>query len=228
MIVDCRICSAKFEDEYRSWVCPHDAFAANDGKNNFTVHDEAYLSKSSEIYDADYFLRGVASGKSLYENYTWLPNLTVPMVQTIVDHCGIKKEDRVLDFGCARGYVVKALRGLGYGAYGIDISEWAIKNADEETKPYLNWSSNGPLLKAMEFDWIIAKDVLEHVPYVRYTVTDLMNAAKCGIFAVVPLSNFDNGKYVISEYEKDITHIQRWTLSTWVEMFMRYGWRVEA
>jgi hypothetical protein len=33
-----------FDDEYRTTICPHEAFAANDGKNNFRVHEDAYLA----------------------------------------------------------------------------------------------------------------------------------------------------------------------------------------
>ena len=33
-------------------------------------------------YDEDYFLRGKQTGKSLYEDYRWLPELTRPMVAT--------------------------------------------------------------------------------------------------------------------------------------------------
>lgn len=180
------------------------------------------------VYDADYFLHGEKSGKSLYTCYSWKPDLTVPMCQRIVDYCGIEKGERILDFGCARGYIVKAFRGLGYDAWGCDISKWAIQNSDEETEPYLNWIANSPPLLKQEFDWIIAKDVLEHVEYVEANITLLMDVATKGLFVVVPLSQFDNGKYVVSDYEKDITHKQRYTLSSWVRMFLRPGWRVEA
>lgn len=181
-------------------------------------------------YDEDYFLRGKQTGKSLYEDYRWLPNLTIPMAQVIAGHCDIiRNSERILDFGCARGYLVKALRLLKYDAFGTDISKWAIDNADEETKPYLKHSlAEESLIQVMEFDWIIAKDVLEHIPYVSYTITKLMSAAVRGVFAVVPLSPFDNSAYVIEEYEADVTHIQRHTLNSWIEMFIRPGWSVEA
>lgn len=191
----------------------------------------------TNAYDADYFLRGKQTGKSLYEDYRWIPGLTIPMAQIIANHCGIKKGDHILDFGCARGYVVKALRLLGYEAYGTDISKWAVENADEEIKPYISCSADKlPIDSAtwnghstvMGFDWIIAKDVLEHIPYVSYTITNLMNAAAKGVFAVVPLSLFDSSAYVIEEYETDVTHIQRLTLNTWLERFIRPGWSVEA
>lgn len=187
------------------------------------------MSNTNNPYDADYFLRGPESGKSLYTDYRWLPDLTIPMAQRIIDHCGIKKGARVLDFGCARGYLVKALRMLNVNAYGYDASEWALDNADPEVYHYLT------RIKEMAFhpdvvpyDWIIAKDVLEHVQYVRSTVIDLMKAARIGVFVVVPLSKFDHGDYVIPDYEKDVTHIQRLTLDKWAKMFMEPGWRVEA
>ena len=46
MIVSCTYgCGARFDDEFRSTICPHNTFAANDGQNNFAHHPEAYLSK---------------------------------------------------------------------------------------------------------------------------------------------------------------------------------------
>lgn len=227
MIVNCVTCGAEFEDVYRSWTCPHNAFLANDGNNNFSVHEEAHLNTALS-YDADYFLNGKQTGKSLYEDYRWMPELTIPMAQVLVDYCQIGKSDRILDFGCARGYVVRALREIGFIAHGVDVSEWAIRNADDEVKPYVNLTTNSPPLLPKEFDWIIAKDVLEHIPYVGYTITQLMNAAAKGVFAVVPLSPHDNTEYSIEEYERDVTHIQRLTLASWVGMFMRAGWRVES
>jgi len=44
MIVKCDVCSKWFEDVYRTIQCPHAAFLANDGDNNFAMHDDAYLS----------------------------------------------------------------------------------------------------------------------------------------------------------------------------------------
>lgn len=179
------------------------------------------------VYDADYFLRGKETGKSLYQNYRYLPELTIPMCRTIAAHLGMQQGDRVLDFGCARGYMVKALRGLGYGAYGLDASEWAIRNADDEVAQYLNWATNSPPLIEKEFDWVIAKDVLEHVPQVSGAINDLMRAARRGVFVVVPLSAIDGQPYVIPDYEKDVTHIHRLTLMTWAKKFMRADWSVD-
>lgn len=182
-----------------------------------------------EVYDADYFLRGKKTGKSLYEDYRWMPDLTIPMVCSMVEYCGIEMTDKVLDFGCARGYVVRALRELGYMAFGVDASEWAIQNADDNVKRYVWHCRVGlPILFYQEFDWIIAKDVLEHVRDAEGTIRHLMKSTVKGIFAVVPLAPCDGAPYVVEEYEKDVTHIHRLSLSSWAAMFMKSGWRVHT
>lgn len=175
------------------------------------------------IYDESYYLRGRASGKSLYEDYRWLPELTVPMAHAIADHLGLSKNDVILDYGCARGYTVKAFReALGMEAYGVDISEWAIANADEGAKPFLSCTDQIP----PGMDWIIAKDVLEHVPQAADVITQMLESAKKGVFAVVPLSMIDGQAYIVADYEKDVTHIHRLCLSSWARLFMRPGWSV--
>lgn len=44
MIVQCKRCNVWFDDEFRSTICSHQTFAANDGMNNFTHHPESYLN----------------------------------------------------------------------------------------------------------------------------------------------------------------------------------------
>ena len=44
---------------------------------------------------------------------------------------------KVLDVGCAKGFLVEDLRSFGVDAYGIDISQYAIDCASEAVKPYL-------------------------------------------------------------------------------------------
>lgn len=177
-------------------------------------------------YDADYFLRGRQSGKSLYEDYRWMPNLTRRMVESIVDHLGIDHNDIILDFGCARGYVVRAFRELGYTAYGYDVSRWAVDNADPAVHHYLTTRPELAFSSDVEYDWIVAKDVLEHVEDLKETIRRLKNMAQKGIFAVVPLAHGD--QYDVPEYEKDVTHIHRRPLDWWVSMFSDRRWLVEG
>lgn len=44
---------------------------------------------------------------------------------------------KVLEIGCAKGFMVKDLRDLGVDAYGVDVSQYAIDNCEPEVTPYL-------------------------------------------------------------------------------------------
>jgi len=181
-------------------------------------------------YDADYYLRGQQSGKSLYDNYRWLPDLTLPMAEVIAEHMMFELNDKILDFGCARGYLVKALNEVGYeNATGCDLSDWALANCDEDVRGKVSKDGFNQV-----HDWVIAKDTLEHL-----TVEDLRGAllkfeghARHGVFIVVPLAeDYANSKYVIPEYEQDITHVIRWPLWKWVqECLSVFGetWEISA
>lgn len=45
MIVKCPHCPMYFDDEFRTTVCPHEAFSANDGRGHFKKKETAYLSE---------------------------------------------------------------------------------------------------------------------------------------------------------------------------------------
>ena len=51
----------------------------------------------------------------------------VPVARDIIRHFGLKTGDRVLDVGCAKGFLVKDLVDQGMDAYGLDVS--ALQNA---------------------------------------------------------------------------------------------------
>jgi len=44
MIIKCSVCGKYLDDEFRTTICPHETFSANDGNNNFAHHPESYLS----------------------------------------------------------------------------------------------------------------------------------------------------------------------------------------
>ena len=46
----------------------------------------------------------------------------------IVEHFGLEAGARVLDVGCAKGFLVKDLVDQGIDAFGVDVSEYALLN----------------------------------------------------------------------------------------------------
>lgn len=177
----------------------------------------------SETYDADYFERGIETGKSCFSNYRWMPEMTIPMAMSLVDHLGIHRDEPILDVGCAKGYLVKALRLLHREAYGCDVSEYALAHAPEDVRPHLFRAGNGG--GPAGYVWAIAKDVFEHVPEpeLRTMLKELSRKAAY-LFTVVPLG--DGKRYVVPAYELDVTHVHRQPLSWWNDLFLESGWNI--
>lgn len=79
-------------------------------------------------YGAEYFdgPREVGYGGYRYDG-RW-----IPVAEDIVRHFGLRTGDRVLDIGCAKGFLVKDLMKVcpGLEAYGLDVSEYALMHCD--------------------------------------------------------------------------------------------------
>jgi len=66
---------------------------------------------------------------------------------------------KVLEIGCAKGFIVKDLRDFGADAYGIDVSQYAIDNAEDEVKPFLTVADARTHLanyRTNEFDFVFS------------------------------------------------------------------------
>ena len=71
-----------------------------------------------------------------------------------------------LEMGCAYGYLVDELRKRGVEAYGIDISEHAIKSIDEKIQPYVYCMSaldDLPDYFPEKYDLVISIEMIEHL-----------------------------------------------------------------
>ena len=77
---------------------------------------------NGDFYNSEYYERGVESGKSCYQNYRWVPELTIPMAMTMIDLLFIKRKDLILDYGC----FVKGTKIL--------LSDFTQKNIEEISK----------------------------------------------------------------------------------------------
>lgn len=164
-------------------------------------------------FTEDYYMRGPETGLSNYVNYSWMPQQTRSFAKQLSHYLACKKGDTFLDFGCARGYVVRAMRELGVSAFGVDVSEWAVENCDSTVKPFIGHVPQHP-----QFDFVLAKDVLEHVPADRLedTIQGLVDMTKKKLLFIVPLVRDPGMDYIRLEDRSDRTHVTRWTLDQWM------------
>jgi len=190
----------------------------------------------NNFYDQAYYEDGLRSGKSLYENYRWLPDLTLSLAEVVLQIA--KKSPSfseisnpvIIDYGCAKGYLVKALRILGIQSFGIDVSKYAIASAPPDIKNFvtcLDLKENPYPAFWPTPDYIVAKDVLEHHTAIElpYYLEELRKLC-ARILVVVPLG--DGKRYFIEEYENDPSHFIKEDLEWWKDVLTQVGFKVEA
>ena len=118
---------------------------------------------TQDIYDRDYYERGVDTGKSNYRDYSW-NRLGTYFTATAKHITETFKPKKLLDAGTAKGFLVYALCQAGVDAYGIDISKYAVDNAMLEVKDRIRLGAIQKLdYPANSFDVVTAFDVLEHI-----------------------------------------------------------------
>lgn len=103
------------------------------GKRNVKARETAKTEEHIRIsrqYGEAYFdgPREYGYGGYRYDG-RWLP-----VAKDIIAHFGLKAGDRVLDVGCAKGFLVKDLMSAcpGLEVFGVDISEYALMHCEPE------------------------------------------------------------------------------------------------
>jgi len=88
------------------------------------------------------------------------------VAENMAKHYGLKEGDRILDIGCGKGFLLYELTQAvpGIEIVGLDISEYAIENAKEETKPFLTVGNANDLpFEDNSFDFVFSITTLHNL-----------------------------------------------------------------
>ncbi len=149
----------------------------------------------------------------------------VPVAKDIVQHFGLKPGDRVLDVGCAKGFLVKDLLAEGMDAYGLDISEYALKNCEPEVKGRLHLGSGDNLpFPDTSFDCVLSLNTVHNFTRERAIVAMREIQRLSGGRAFVQVDSYHTPE------QKEI--FESWVLTAefhdtpegWVKMFEEAGY----
>lgn len=94
----------------------------------------------------------------------------IPVARDIIAHFGLKPGDRVLDIGCAKGFLVKDLRDAmpGLEVFGVDISEYALMHCHPDVVGRLHLGSADHLpFPDGSFDCVLSLDTVHNLPRPR-------------------------------------------------------------
>jgi SAM-dependent methyltransferase len=125
-----------------------------------TATDDAPTERDA-VYGAYYYDRLIGDEESGRYEYTgeWRE-----FFRGLAHHIVTRFEPkRTLDAGCAKGFLVRALREAGVEAFGVDASEYAIGEADDSIKEFVRV---GSVTEALDgpYDLVTCIEVLEHLP----------------------------------------------------------------
>jgi len=121
------------------------------------------LNKTELIYKADYFT-GAKQGYG-YVNYD---RDKEPMKKTFIKYLGLiekynRHKDALLDVGAATGFFMDLVRKRGWKTKGIEISEYAVKEARKKGLDVIPGILENASFRNDSFDAITMWDVLEHL-----------------------------------------------------------------
>jgi ubiquinone/menaquinone biosynthesis C-methylase UbiE len=148
-----------------------------------------------------------------------------PVAQDIVNHFGLKKGDRVLDIGCAKGFLVKDLLELGIDAYGLDVSKYALLNCEKEVIGRLHLGSAESLpFPSQSFAAVIAINSIHNLP------KDLCLDALKEMQRVAPDKGFVQVDSYLNSEQKEV--FESWVLTAkyhgypeeWKKLFKEAGY----
>lgn len=163
-------------------------------------------NQDSRMYDAYYFATGC--GRPYQRDEEWLRFFGEIAARIVSD----VQPTTVLDAGCAWGFLVEALRQRDVEAYGIDISDYAIRNVHPDIQPYC-WVGSVAEPFPQRYDLIVCIEVLEHLPQAlaEQAVVNFCQHSDDILFSSTP---FDY---------KEATHFNVQPPEYWAELFARQG-----
>jgi SAM-dependent methyltransferase len=149
---------------------------------------------------------------------------------------------RVLDVGCADGFLCRHLTNAGNRVTGIDVDERAVEEARAHCERAIAADfDRQPLPEAVggeTFDAIVFGDVLEHVRDPWRLLDQARSSLSERGFAVISILNIAHGNVRLSllrgafDYARfgllDDSHLRFFTLRSVRELCLRAGYRVES
>lgn len=168
-------------------------------------------SSKSTTYDALYYDYYGGVGPYCREGTVWVEHFK-GVAREIVKWL---RPRRTLEFGCALGFLVEALRDGGVDAWGADLSDFAISRVRDDIKPFCSLRNILATPETQEhYDLVICIEVLEHLSAEEgeRAIANLCRLGDEVLFSSTP-----------DESHPDPTHQNVRPADDWIEIFRRCG-----
>lgn len=174
----------------------------------------------ASFYDRDYYEKNKGEYRFAYTK-SFLGNL-IQSITNFYRALTIKlfiNPKNCLDVGCGTGKLVYYLRKLGVETYGIEISKYALENAEKEVKPYLKF---GDITKIPypdnQFDLVLTYDVIEHLERskLKKAIEETVRVSRKWILHKIYTKE---NHWITLFHGKDFSHLSVFPYTFWKNMF---------
>jgi SAM-dependent methyltransferase len=165
--------------------------------------------------------------KNGYGGFNYFPRFWQPVIPTFKKHWNLDSSKKVLDIGCAKGFMMYDMKKLipGITVKGIDISEYAIKNAMDEIKQHVQVANAVDLpFEDNEFDVSISVTTIHNleIDECAKALQEVERVSKQGSF--VTLDAYRNDEEKERMFNWNLTAKTVMSVDEWKKFFKEIGY----
>ena len=141
-----------------------------------------------------------------------------PVVKRFQEAYGLNSSSRILDVGCAKGFLLHDFREAipSVTVEGIDVSEYALENAMPDVKPFMHLGNAKKLpYEDKSFDLVIAINTIHNLELddVRTSLREMQRVSRKNSFLIVDAYRNDEERAALMKWNltaRTILHVQEW------------------
>jgi len=153
-----------------------------------------------------------------YGGYGYLPRFWTDTVKYIKETYQLADNDKVLDVGCAKGFMMHdfKLHMPNLQIKGVDLSEYAIENAIDTMKPFIQVANAKELpFEKNEFDLVLGINVIHNLPReeCKQALQEIQRVTKKHAFVMVDAWHTEEEKIRLQNWvltAKTYMHVNDW------------------
>ena len=151
----------------------------------------------------------------------------ISVVEKFRDYYELTSESNVLDVGCAKGFMLHNFRQVipGIKVAGIDVSEYAIENAMDDVRPFVQVANAKDLpFPDKSFDLVISINTVHNleIEECKQAITEIERVKKKNAFLV--LDSFRNQREEDRMRKWNITGKTILSVTEWLKVFAEVGY----
>lgn len=153
-----------------------------------------------------------------YGGFGYMDRFWTPVVPTFQNQYNLTEKSSILDVGAAKGFMLYDFSRLipNITVAGCDVSDYAIKNAKEEVKPFLKTANATDLpYKDNSFDLVISINTVHNLekPELTRALQEIERVSRGNSFITVDAYRNEEEKELMYHWNltaKTIMHVDEW------------------